>query len=294
MDSMDNRENRDRHTPYTNGNPKRIPLEAVDAYTLADYGLDIDGIKSQIFGVAVVDPNTGEELGDEYYHQAIRSAIANAEKKFDIKILPRFVHEQKDYYQNNYNSYNYLKLNSRPTLQVESFSMNAYNQTIMDYPADWWKVQCLQGSIMLMPTLGGFMRDGLPYSTMFMGQSPALNSSPFNSQGYAPQMFHVSYVAGMLPPARDGVTEDWEFPPDLKFLILKESAKSVLEIWGRLIVGAGIASKTFTMDGISEGVVTTQSAMYGGASADIIQLDADIAQLTNGLKAHFGLNFGII
>lgn len=284
----------DRYQPYSNGNPKRIPLDAVDKYTLADYGFDVAGVKEQIFGLQVIDPNTGEELPESYYTQAINSAVANAEKKFDIKILPRFVHEQKDFYNNNYNSFNYLKLNSRPALQVEQFSMNAYNQTLLDYPSGWWKVSCLGGSIQLMPTLAGFMNDGVPFSTSFMGQTPLLNTGAYNSQGYAPQIFHVNYVAGMLPQARDGVTEEWEMPPDLKFLILKESAKSVLEIWGRLIIGAGIASKSFEMDGISEQIVTTQSAMYGGASADILQLNGDIEALTGGLKAYFGTNIGII
>lgn len=283
-----------RYAPYSDGNPKRIPLDAVENYSLADYGFTIEGVKSQIFGVQVIDPNTGKELPDEYYIQAINSAVASAEKKFDIKILPRFIHEQKDFYENNYNSFNYLKLNSRPVLQVEQFSMNAYNQTLLEYPPGWWKVACLGGSIQLMPTLAGFMNDGIPFSTSFMGQVPLLNTGAYNNQGYAPQLFHVSYVAGMLPQSRDGVTQEWEMPPDLRFLILKESAKSVLEVWGRLIIGAGIASKSFDMDGISETIVTTQSAMYGGASADILQLNQDIAELTAGLKAYFGINIGII
>lgn len=292
---MNYREDSNNYAPYTSGNPRRIPLDAVDKFTLADFGFTVDAVKSQMFGVAVIDPSTGEEMGDEYYLQAINSAIANAEKVFDIRILPRLVTERKDFYQNDFNSYGYLHMNNRPLLQVEDFKMQAYNRTVLNYQNDWWRVNCIQGSIQLMPSLLGALGAGVPYGQVTMGQAPWLGFPPVaNNQGYAPQMFEVNYVAGMLPQERDGVFQEWELHPDLKFLILKESAKSILEVWGRLIIGAGIASRSLDIDGLSESVVTTQSAMYGGASADIIQLDADIKNLTEGLKAYYGLNLGII
>lgn len=290
-----NNESSQYYAPYTHGNPRRIPLDAVEKFTLEDFGFNVNAVKSQMFGVAVIDPSTGEEMGDEYYLQAINSAIANAEKEFDIKILPRFVSEKKDFYQNDFNSYGYLRMNSRPLLQVEDFKMQAYNRTLMNYQNDWWRVNCVQGSIQLMPTLLGVLGSGIPYNNVTMGQAPWLGFPPVASnQGFAPQLFEVNYVAGMLPQERDGVFQEWELHPDLKFLILKQSAKSILEVWGRLIIGAGIASRTLDIDGMSESIVTTQSAMYGGASADIIQLDADIAQLSSGLKAYYGMNLGIV
>ena len=82
--------------------------------------------------------------------------------------------------------------------------------------------------------------------------------------------------------------------PDLLFLILKASAIHVLEVWGRLIIGPGIASSTLDIDGIMERIDTTQSAMYGGASADILQLNQDVQKLESGLKAYYAINIGII
>ena len=57
-----------------------------------------------------------------------------------------------------------------------------------------------------------------------------------------------------------------------------------------LIIGAGIANKSLDVDGISETIGTTQSAMYGGASAQIIQIDSDIEELLKGLQSYFGTN----
>ena len=57
-----------------------------------------------------------------------------------------------------------------------------------------------------------------------------------------------------------------------------------------MIIGAGIANKSLDVDGISETIGTTQSAMYGGASAQIIQINDDIDELLKGLQSYFGTN----
>ena len=66
--------------------------------------------------------------------------------------------------------------------------------------------------------------------------------------------------------------------------------KELFKVGGRLIIGAGIASRSLSMDDVTESVVTTQSAMYGGYSADILQIDADIKDLVSKLRSYFGTN----
>lgn len=296
MDSYDYMDSYNSTAPYQDGNPMRVPLENVDSYTLADFGIDVQSVKDQMFGMQVVDPTTGKTLPDRYYQQAIKSAVAWVEKRFDIKILPRKVVEDKDYYTPNFNSYNYLKMRSRPILQVEQFSMDLNGRNVITYPSGWWKVSSLAGQLQIMPTIGMQAQDYLPYAMGNPGGNGPLVGIPnlANTTSYAPQLFHVGYIAGMLPPAREGVEEDWEMPEDLKFVILKQAAKDILQQWGRLIIGAGVASRSFSMDGISESVDSTSSATFGGASADILQLDRDIQQLSTGLDAKFGIRLGIL
>ena len=76
--------------------------------------------------------------------------------------------------------------------------------------------------------------------------------------------------------------------------MIKIAAKEIFQVWGRLIIGAGIEGKTLSVDGVSESIQTTQSAMYGGAYADIRQIDEDIQSMLAGLKSYFGMNMGII
>lgn len=286
--------------PYNNGNPKRINPSEVDKFTLKSYGLDVQGIKDQLFGINVIDPVTGKSLPDRFYVDKLKAAVAYVEKAFDIAVLPRTVVEEKDYHSNTYNSYMYLKLRKRPVLQVEQFSLTINNSPAISYDPNWWKVSSLGATIQVMPTIGMQMQEqylpqlqnGYPLiGAPFMGSS--VSSSMIGST-YAPQLFHVGYIAGMLPQARDGVEEEWEFPEDLKSLILKIGAKEVLNQFGRILIGAGIASKSITMDDISEAITSTSSAMYAGTTADIMQLDRDIDYLTEGLNNKFGIRLSMI
>jgi hypothetical protein len=137
-----------------------------------------------------------------------------------------------------------------------------------------------QGALNLASAYSGYpMIAGVPYMT---------------GNNFAPQMFHLEYVAGMLPPSRAGVTGTLEMHPDLWNMIIKIALRDVFEQWGRLIIGAGIANMTISVDGFSQSIDSTQSAMYGGASADIIQLNQDIQSLYSGLRSYYGTNMGII
>lgn len=283
---------------YSSGNPQRVEPSQVNEYTIDSFGITVDAVKEQMFGMNVVDPITGKALPDSYYKSAIKSAVAWAEKRFDIKILPRFVVEEKDFNFNEANSYLYQRLLQRPILQVESFNVNMNGTGYIDFPSRWWKVESLGGTIQIMPGYGmqfaNFYAD--PYSSdMQMGASLSYNVLPYGQNGVtSPQAFHVNYIAGMLPQAREGVEEVWEMPEDLKWVLLKEAVKDVLQIWARLILSPGIASQSLSIDGISEQKTSTASAMYNGARSDIIQLNEDIEYLSKGLDAKFGLRITMI
>lgn len=86
----------------------------------------------------------------------------------------------------------------------------------------------------------------------------------------------VSYVAGF-----DGVT--YPYPPGIKMAIGQLAAMLPLDTAGDLIAGAGIASYSTSMDGLSESVSTTSSATNSGYGARILsyqnQLKANMAAL---------------
>lgn len=307
--------------PYSHNNPKLVDLETIESITPSDYGLTPEAIKASMFGVKVVDPNTGNEMGDSFYTYAIETAISKVETELDIVILPRVVTEHKDYNYAEYSSYMFLHAKAKPILQVETLGLEANGSYKRNYPSEWWKVYNRPGHIQVASAplygaisgnmgggiatfsggvaFGGF--DGgyggrihgglssLPNGSSLGGYKP--NPVSGGNQNSYPQLIHVSYIAGMLPQRRAGVTEEWEMPTLLNELIVKMASKQIFQQWGRLVVPMGISSKTLTIDGISESVSYTSSATNGAIKSEIGQLDEDIADGLNKLRGYYGNGF---
>lgn len=278
--------------PYhPSGNPKQIDKSEIENITLADYGWAPDAIRNHyMFGVTVQNPDTGQPMGDEFYNHVFEVAIDKAEKALDITILPTIRKEQRDYNEQEFNSYMYVHAYSKPILQVENLQLQFNGRPLYKYPANWWKVEHLAGHVQLAPTALMQTGNSIAYDAVFNGYPQMAGVLPPTGATFAPQMIYLEYVSGMLPRKRAGVTQPWEIPPSLQQLVIKYALKEVYQIWGNLIIGAGIANKTLSIDGVSETIGTTQSAMYGGASAQIIQLNEDIKELLDGLRAYYGYN----
>lgn len=303
--------------PYSHNNPKLVDLETIEDITPSDYGLTPEAIKASMFGVKVVDPNTGNEMGDSFYTYAIETAISKVETELDIVILPRVVSEHKDYNYAEYSSYMFLHAKAKPILQVETLGLEANGSYKRNYPSEWWKVYNRPGHIQVAsaPLYGaisghigggiatfsggvgfGGYGDGLyggygslPNGASLGGYKP--NPVSGGNQNSYPQLIHVSYIAGMLPQRRAGVTEEWEMPTLLNELIIKMASKQIFQQWGRLVVPMGVASKSLTIDGISESVSYTSSATNGAIKSEIGQLDEDIADGLNKLRGYYGNGF---
>lgn len=288
--------------PYGPNNPKRIDLDRVESYTPADFGLTPDAIKTYMFGMRIIDPATQAEPTIDVYNHFIESAISKVEDALDICILPRVIaKEHHDYYETEYNRNVYISLYKKPILQVNAFSMMFNNRQIFNFPPTTWKIYPLPAQIEVYPAglvgndFGSTDPQVLYNMSMmpgFFGGNPIDN--PLDQYGlntYAPQAFDLDYVAGFIPPHRQGVTLDFEMPPDLTQLIIKEVLNEMFQLWGRLIIGAGIAGKGLSIDGISQNVNTVQSAEYTGSAADIKLIQADIQNLIGILRAKFAPAF---
>lgn len=289
----------DNASTYDINNPKRIDLAKVDDVTPADIGLTPYMIKKYMFGLKIVDPDTKQELDDSVYEHLIDTKIPYAEQQLGIAILPRIIaNERHDYYANDFMHYNYIQTYERPILQVNSVEMMYNNQRLEKFPTSWLKVYTRTGEIELNPAVivgdSNVMNGGEAYmnGTQAISSAPLWGLPGIASTDVVPQALQYTYVAGMLPPTRRGITRDWEVPLDLVQLIAKYVLRELLEIWGDLIIGAGIAGESLSVDGISESTTTTQSAMYTGGAARIKLIDDTIASLEQGLRNRYGYNKG--
>lgn len=277
--------------PYhPSGNPKHIDLKELDNVTMADYGWTPEAVKAYMFGITVQNPDTGQPMGDDFYNHILERAIGKAERALDISILPDVNSEMRDYHETEFNSYMFVHAYKKPILQVENLQLQFNGRPIYKYPANWWKVEHLAGHVQLFPTALMQTGQSMSYDAVFNGYPQLAGVYPPSGATFAPQMIHLEYVSGMLPRSKSARNKPWEIPGELEQLVIKYTLKEIYQIWGNLIIGAGIANKSLDIDGISETIGTTQSAMYGGASAQIIQINEDIKELLNGLRSYYGFN----
>jgi len=84
-----------------------------------------------------------------------------------------------------------------------------------------------------------------------------------------------------------------EIPYDLMNIIGKYAAIGILAILGDIIYGTpGLASQSLSIDGLSQTINTTNSAMYSGFSARIGQYSKEVEKYLKEMKNYYkGFNF---
>lgn len=285
---------------YTRNNPQRITPAEMETLELSDYGLSAGTVKGEMFGMQVVDPQTGEPLNDTFYTSKIEKAVSYAEQKFDIAIFPRLIEEFHDYNAPDFNSYMYIHTFKRPIIQVEDIALDIgadYHDMNYDrradqynrkrYPRDKWKVYSLPGHIEIMTSpFQTMVNRDLMYNPIYQYNNPY--AYPKTS---APQVISTKYIAGLLPRKHSGYNKDWEMPATLEEYINKTVVKQIFQVYGRMIVPIGTQSYSLSMDGIVENVSSNQTSTNTAVAGEVKQLNSDLADLESALRSYFGEGF---
>lgn len=213
-----------------------------------------------LFGVKIRDKETGASYSDEAYQNAIDTAIGLLETFLDISIGPvRNYKEYKDYNYNDYAEWGYFQLDNFPVDSVSAIKLVYYrdedgevdeNQTL-NIPLGWMRVNSHDGIIRLVPN--GKMPGGLQ-----MGNG-----------GFFPYLFQQQKV-----PHAWEITYNFGFCSGMVPVLLNQAISMIAAIIalitaGHLILGAGIAGTSISLDGLSQSINTTQSAENSGFSSTI-------------------------
>lgn len=224
-----------------------------DAFNLTDL------VDNYMFGISLVDQQ-GNPFPKSMLVSYLNAAISWAEQLFDICLTERIVEDEfYDYERNDYTSWGYMQLYQKPVKKVKSLQLMYGDRPSFTIPTDWIKLDKMGGKINLFPAQGSA-------NALIINQSGVILGIQ-NRFGYAPQMWKVSYVAGM---------DEKDIPENLKVVIYKKATCDIMTVWGDLILGSGIANQSISIDGLSQSIGTTQSAMYGGASARVESYRKDI------------------
>ena len=211
-----------------------------------------------LFGIEINDKN-GNPLPDKSYDQYISNAISLLEHFLDISITPVIDHiEDRDYYFNEYCDWGYFLLNNYPVIQIKKMELVYFRdpdgepETLQEIPNQWIRLQPHDGIVRLIPN----------------ARFPA-NLQVSQNGNYFPEVLRTEHVPHLWRITYDFGFCDGGVPSLINQAIGMIAASQALIIGGNLVLGAGIASSSISLDALSQTINTTQSAENSAYSATI-------------------------
>lgn len=278
---------------------KPIPL---DAYPVTPIQL----IQRYLVGVNLRLPD-GCPYPNETFDFAIRAATDEIERYVGIAILPRTFSGGADddveqmnrlpTEQNNdgiygaerqdwipYDQFRRMRLAWRPLIGNPPRIRLVFpgtRQVIPEIPPEWILVR--DGNTATIDIVPGALLTGLAYTGYFAAYQYQYGAW-WNNR--LPDLMRIDYTAGFLHGCVPQAIQD-----AIGFL----AAINVLNIAGDLIAGAGIASSSVSLGGLSQSIATTSSATNAGYGARIIQYTKQLDRLIKQLRNDYlGANLVVI
>lgn len=222
--------------------------------------VNVDKLKSQyLFGIDITDSQTGEPISDEALQQYIDNAVSMLEHYLDISISPvtEFV-EYKDYRINDYADWGYFYLNNYPVMCIRKMELVYFREedgtpeVVQQIPNQWIRLQSHDGIVRLIPN----------------ARFPA-NLQIGQTGNYFPEILRAQMVPHLWQITYDYGFDTGKVPVLLNQAIAMIAATQALIIGGNLVLGAGIAGSSISIDNLSQSIQTTQSAENSAYSATI-------------------------
>ena len=226
-----------------------------------------------LFGLNLTDDN-GTPFPEEMFELAILSAQEWFEKEVPGIMLNQkdIENEKHDYTATDYMNFSFLRLFRYPAISVAKVSIQfPLNSNVVEFDPTWFRIESVSSQVNLVPTQGTFAQILMNAGGSFL---PLL----YGGQSYLPHIWNVSYRAGF---------KNTEVPALIKHVVGMKASIDALNIAGDLIVGAGIASKSLSLDGLSQSIGTTSSATNAGYGARIINYNKEIDDKMKGIRAYY-------
>lgn len=257
------------------GTPADVPQAPTQAIDMTfESVLTIEQLKAiYLYGMNLTE-DTGAAYPDELYAHYIRMAIDQVEKELDIKLLPtKIVGEKYDFYRRDYQNFGFVQLREYPIISVEKYALRYPGSPteIIKFDPSWIQVDKAAGHLQVYPSTG-------LYTNAFVSAGGGYLPLIYGGAEYLPNLIEIDYTAGF---------ELGKLPTGLLEVVGKKASTGPLNTAGDLIAGAGIATKSLSIDGLSQSVGTTSSATNAGYGARLIQYEKEVKAQMKILKGYF-------
>lgn len=249
---------------YTKGSKSILsPRDLLDLYF---YGIDTRA-------------KDGSVIPNHVYEAYILAAQQEIEKYLAIKICPQVIEEDHNYIGADWAQWGLIQT-SYPVNDTILLAGYYGNQKHLNVPDGWLKSKkssddLYHRCVWLIPNGTG----QYSHSPLVLGGITPMLSQ--DSSRNIPDYWKLRYITGFN-----------HIPMDLYNMVGKLAAMNVFNLLGDLILGAGIASQSIGVDGLSQSISTTSSAENSGYSARIQMYVKDLKEGLPRLKEHYtGIKF---
>ncbi len=238
-----------------------------------------------LYGINIEDAD-GSDFSPTAIEFYIRSAQQEIEKFLNIRLLLDLITETQNYYKDTY--YKKFPL-LQPTYPVRQSLgliglLNKIEQIV--YPPEWLSTYensepQFSKEIGVVPTGSSSVTGN--FDVILTGITAYLGLQRYE---LIPNYWNLQYTTGYAAN---------ELPYDILNVIGKSAAIPILAIAGDLILGAGIARQSLSIDGLSQMIDSTSSATNSGYGARIINYNKEIEESLKRLQGIYKrINFTVI
>lgn len=218
------------------------------------------------FGLSMSEPERGAVMDDRSLNSYIEMSQQDIEDYLSIKLFRQVYRETIDFKRSDWRSWGFIPT-TYPVSEPVSLSGHMNNTKHIDYPVEWLSSKSSSDGryyrrLNTVPSSGAASPTG--NLGTFSGVFPY--SFLFNREGM-PNYWHLAYITGF-----DNI------PKSILDAVGKLSAINILHQLGDLIAGAGIASRSISIDNLSQSIGTTSSATNSGFGARITGYRKDLAR----------------
>lgn len=237
-----------------------------------------------LFGVNLQDDN-GNAIDDATLEHYITAAMRWLEAEIPGLLLSptTITAETHDYYYDDYLHFGFVQLKYFPVTDVSRYAIQFPLQTqVLAFDPTWINVNYESGQVNLIPSQGSL-------SAVIIGAGGSFLPLLYGSLEFVPDLIKIDYTAGFDAADDPG---NITVPENIMDLVGMKAALGPLNLVGDLVAGAGVASKSLGIDGISQGISTTASAENMAYSAKMKDWQGKIKDELPRLRRYYqGIQF---
>lgn len=239
-----------------------------------------------LFGIPIYDPaNPKTFIPDETFDFYIQAAQDEIENYLTLKIGRLAYKENRDFVFDDWISWGFVPV-TYPV--VKPVKLQGFMNTTLqvDYPEQWLSSKqqspgedLYSRQVNLVPITGA--ANVLTGNSIYVGVAPYIG---YFGNKQIPNYWEMTYITGFH-----------KVPNDIAYAIGKLATIGILNILGDIPpIGAGIASKSVSIDGLSQSVSSTQSATNAAYGARIGEYKKDLDKALPLLHSKYvGITFGV-